>query len=412
MVSVTGVDVSRDMAHARVYFTLLGCDSEDEAKPSTEVLNRAAGFLRSSLARDASMRTVPRLRFYFDASVGRGRDLEDLISRAKQRMPVTTSLTNPTHPTEKLDVARRRRGRPVSGILLLDKPLGLSSNHALQRAKRLYNAAKAGHTGSLDPLATGVLPLCFGEATKFSQYLLDASKAYDTTVCLGMATDTGDAEGEVLQESDASALDEATLHQALEPFRGDIAQLPPMYSALKRDGQPLYKLARQGVEVERQPRDVTIYSLECLAFRPGVRAEVDLRIHCSKGTYIRSIAMDLGEALGLGGHVTALRRTAVGPFTLDGCVSLDSLQGLRDNDEFAAMDALLRPADEALAHLPLLQLPQSSGFYLRQGQPVLVPNAPCDGMVRVALETGEFLGLGEILDDGRVAPRRLVAENR
>ncbi len=309
-------------------------------------------------------------------------------------------------------MARRRRGRPVSGILLLDKPLGLSSNHALQRAKRLYNAAKAGHTGSLDPLATGVLPLCFGEATKFSQYLLDASKAYDTTVCLGMATDTGDAEGEVLQESDASALDEATLHQALEPFRGDIAQLPPMYSALKRDGQPLYKLARQGVEVERQPRDVTIYSLECLAFRPGVRAEVDLRIHCSKGTYIRSIAMDLGEALGLGGHVTALRRTAVGPFTLDGCVSLDSLQGLRDNDEFAAMDALLRPADEALAHLPLLQLPQSSGFYLRQGQPVLVPNAPCDGMVRVALETGEFLGLGEILDDGRVAPRRLVAENR
>lgn len=309
-------------------------------------------------------------------------------------------------------MARRRRGRPVSGILLLDKPLGLSSNRALQRAKRLYNAAKAGHTGSLDPLATGVLPLCFGEATKFSQYLLDASKAYDTTVCLGAATDTGDAEGEVLAESDASSLQESALEQALEAFRGDIAQLPPMYSAIKRDGQPLYKLARQGVEVERQPRDVTVYSLACLAFRPGVRAEVDLRIHCSKGTYIRSIAMDLGETLGLGGHVTALRRTAVGPFTLDGCVTLDSLQVLRDNDEFAAMDALLRPADEALAHLPLLQLPQSSGFYLRQGQPVLVPNAPCDGMVRVALETGEFLGLGEILDDGRVAPRRLVADSR
>ena len=327
-------------------------------------------------------------------------------------MPFATTLTNPTYPTEKADVARRRRGRPVSGILLLDKPLGLSSNHALQRAKGIYIAAKAGHTGSLDPLATGVLPLCFGEATKFSQYLLDASKSYDTTICLGAATDTGDAEGEVLAEHDASALDVVTLEQALEAFRGDIDQLPPMYSALKRDGQPLYKLARAGIEVEREPRAITIHALECLAFRPGARAEVDLRIHCSKGTYIRSIAMDLGEALGVGGHVSALRRTAVGPFTLEGCVTLDSLQALRDNDDFAALDALLRPADEALAHLPLLKLPQSSGFYLRQGQAVLVPNAPCDGMVRVALETGEFLGLGEILDDGRVAPRRLVAESR
>lgn len=308
-------------------------------------------------------------------------------------------------------MGRRRRGRPLSGILLLDKPLGLSSNHALQRVKRLYNAAKAGHTGSLDPLATGVLPLCFGEATKFSQYLLDASKSYDTTVTLGMATDTGDGEGECVHECDASSLTRAQLEPALEAFRGDIDQLPPMYSAIKRDGKPLYKLARAGIDVEREPRQVTIERLELADFRPGQQAEADLRIHCSKGTYIRSIAMDLGGALGLGGHVKALRRTAVGPFKLEQCVSLDALQALRDGEQLAAMDEFLRPADEALAHLPMLQLPESSGFYLRRGQPVLVPNAPCDGMVRVALETGEFLGLGEILDDGRVAPRRLVAES-
>ncbi len=306
-------------------------------------------------------------------------------------------------------MARRRRGRAISGILLLDKPRGFSSNQALQRAKRLYSAAKAGHTGSLDPLATGVLPLCFGEATKFSQYLLDADKSYDATVRLGAATDTGDSEGEVLDERDASSLVAADVETALARFRGEISQLPPMYSAIKRDGQPLYKLARAGIEVEREPRRVLISSLELLEFRAGPQPEVDLRIACSKGTYIRSIAMDLGEALNVGGHVTQLRRTKVGPFQLDECVSLEALEALHERGEQAAMDQLLKPTDEALAHFPLLRLPESSGFYLRRGQPVLVPNAPCDGMVRVALETGEFLGLGEILDDGRVAPRRLVA---
>lgn len=306
-------------------------------------------------------------------------------------------------------MARRRRGRAVSGILLLDKPLGLSSNHALQQAKRLFQAAKAGHTGSLDPLATGVLPLCFGEATKFSQYLLDADKAYETTVRFGVHTASGDAEGDVLETKDASALTESDVELALERFRGEIQQLPPMFSAVKRDGKPLYKLARAGIEVEREPRHVTIKALELRDFRAGEQAEADVFVRCTKGTYIRSLAMDLGEVLGVGAHVSALRRTEAGQFVIDDCVTLDHLRTVREHADDAALDSLLQPADTALEQFPLLQLPQSSGFYLQQGQPVLVPNAPCDGMVRVALETGEFLGLGEILEDGRVAPRRLVA---
>ncbi len=309
-------------------------------------------------------------------------------------------------------MARRRRGRPVNGILVLDKPLGVSSNQALQSAKRLFFAAKAGHTGSLDPLATGVLPLCFGEATKFSQYLLDADKAYASTITLGVSTASGDADGEVLAEHDASALTETDIATALEQFRGEIDQVPSMFSALKRDGQPLYKLARQGIEVEREARRVTIKRLELRAFRPGVRAEVDIELECSKGTYVRSLAEDLGKALGCGGHVTALRRTRSGPFGLDNSVSLAALESLKQNDELAHMDAFLLPAESALGALPLVELTESGGFYLRQGQPVLVPNAPASGIVRVALESGEFLGVGEILDDGRVAPRRLIVAGR
>jgi tRNA pseudouridine55 synthase len=309
-------------------------------------------------------------------------------------------------------MARRRRGRPVSGILLLDKPAGMSSNQALQRVKRLYAAAKAGHTGSLDPLATGVLPLCFGEATKFSQYLLDADKGYESRFCLGVATDTGDAEGQVADERDASALTRDAVEAAVAGFRGRIEQQPPMHSAIKLNGQPLYKLARAGIEVDRALRTVEIHRFDIKDFQPGPRSHVDVEVACSKGTYIRSLAMDLGSALGTGGHVESLRRTAVGPFRAVDCVSLETLQALRDRDELSAMDALLLPMDRALEHLPLLRLPESSGFYLSQGQPVLVRNAPCNGMVRVALESGEFLGVGEILDDGRVAPRRLVVSGR
>lgn len=305
-------------------------------------------------------------------------------------------------------MARQRRGRLVDGILVLDKPLGISSNRALQCVKRLYTAAKAGHTGSLDPLATGVLPLCFGEATKFSQYLLDADKAYTSTFVLGERRSTGDAEGEVLAVHDAGSLTEADVSAALAAFRGEIEQIPSMYSAIKHEGQPLYKLARKGLEVERKRRRITVFELQLRAFRPGARAEIDVYIECSKGTYVRSIAEDLGEALGCGGHVSALRRTRAGPFTLEDSVTLETLEALRNNDQQSAMDELLMPADTVLGGLPLVRLTEAGGFYLRQGQPVLVPNAPQNGMVRVALETGEFLGVGEMLDDGRVAPRRLI----
>ena len=305
-------------------------------------------------------------------------------------------------------MGRRRQGRPVDGILVLDKPRGLSSNQALQAAKRLYFAAKAGHTGSLDPLATGVLPLCFGEATKFSQYLLDADKAYESTFVLGTATASGDAEGEVLQRRDASNLSEADVVTALEAFRGEIEQVPSMFSAIKQDGQPLYKLARKGLEVERKSRRVVVKQLELREFRGGDAPEADIYLECSKGTYVRSIAEDLGHALGCGAHVSALRRTRAGPFSLEDSVTLATLEALKENEELAQMDELLLPADTAVLTLPLVKLSESGGFYMRQGQPLLVPNAPCDGMVRIALESGEFLGVGEILDDGRVAPRRLI----
>ena len=305
-------------------------------------------------------------------------------------------------------MGKRRHGRPLDGILVLDKPLGLTSNRALQMAKRLFVAAKAGHTGSLDPLATGVLPLCFGEATKFSQYLLDADKAYESSFVLGVATATGDAEGEVLATQDASGVTRDHIERALENFRGEIDQVPSMFSAIKQDGKPLYKLAREGREVERKARRVVIKQLELRAFRAGDKAEVDIYLECSKGTYVRSIAEDLGKALGCGAHVSALRRTRAGPFEIADSVTLNTLEALKSNDQLAEMDKLLLPADAALGGLPLVKLSESGGFYLRQGQPVQVPNAPCNGMVRVALETGEFLGIGEILDDGRVAPRRLI----
>ena len=309
-------------------------------------------------------------------------------------------------------MSRRRRGRALDGILVLDKPSGMSSNQALQAVKRLYFAAKAGHTGSLDPLATGVLPLCFGEATKFSQFLLEADKAYESTFVLGVATDTGDADGAVLERRDVSGIAADDVERALETFRGEIEQVPSMYSAIKHQGQPLYKLARQGQEVERSARPVVIKQLELRGFRGGENAQADIYLECSKGTYVRSLAEDLGRVLGCGAHVAKLRRTRAGPFGLEDSVSLSTLEALKANGQLAELDALLQPADAALNGLPLVQLSESSGFYMRQGQPVLVPNAPCDGMVRIALETGEFLGVGEILDDGRVAPRRLIVTGR
>lgn len=306
-------------------------------------------------------------------------------------------------------MARRRRGRPLDGILVLDKPLGRSSNSALQACRAIFGAAKAGHTGSLDPLATGVLPICFGEATKFSRFLLDADKGYATTIVFGCSTTTGDAEGEVTEERDASALNEQALLDAMAGFEGEIDQVPSMYSALKQNGRPLYELARKGIEVERKARRITIYHLELVAFRPGERAEADVVVTCSKGTYIRSLAEDLGRVLGLGGHVSALRRTHAGPFDLSQAVTLPALEALKQEEAVEAMDALLLPVELALPQLPMVSLGESAGYFLLQGQAVQVPKAPTEGLVGLKLEDGRFVGVGEIMDDGRVAPRRLVS---
>ncbi len=313
---------------------------------------------------------------------------------------------------------RKRKGRPVDGVLLLNKPAGMTSNQALQRAKRLFFVEKAGHTGSLDPMATGVLPLCFGEATKFSQFLLDADKAYRTTVCLGLVTDTCDAEGEVIEQTSAESVTQTQIEKALNSFRGVIQQVPPMYSALKRDGQPLYKLARQGVEVEREARQVEIFELTLLDFRPGIEAEVDLFVHCSKGTYIRSIAHDLGQLLGCGGHVRKLHRSASGAFLESQCVSLDELQQVFDEGGYESLDQALQPADSPVASLPALDLPPDTAYYFRLGNPVMDTQvyriADQGDIVRVFCaetdqSTRRFLGLGEITDDGRVAPKRIIA---
>jgi tRNA pseudouridine55 synthase len=311
-------------------------------------------------------------------------------------------------------LARNRKGRPVSGVLLLNKAAGMSSNDALQKAKRLFYVAKAGHTGSLDPLATGVLPLCFGEATKFSQFLLDADKRYRTTYRLGAFTTTGDAEGELLEQMSAAHITREQVLAELELFKGDIEQVPPMYSALKHNGEPLYKLARQGIEVERPARPVTIYSIELLDFRAGEEAEVDLDIRCSKGTYIRSIAEDLGAALGCGAHVVALHRSESGPFKEADTVSLDQLREERGEDLGDVLDHHLLPTDAPVQALPAMVLEDNSAYYFKLGNPVMDPQVYRIGdegdMVRVFAEKGDFLGIGVLDDEGRVAPKRLVVQ--
>ncbi len=300
---------------------------------------------------------------------------------------------------------KRQHGRDVHGILLLDKPVGITSNAALQKVKRLYFAKKAGHTGSLDPLASGLLPICLGEATKISSFLLDSDKAYDGTCQLGVKTTTGDAEGEVLQTKPVPALDENKLLPILEQFVGQQEQIPPMHSAIKVDGQPLYKLAHQGLEIERKPRQVEIYSLELLEIMDD---SFRFSLRCSKGTYVRTLVEDIGEILGCGAHLSALRRTGVGQFSLENAVTLEQLEHVKANEHDAGLDALLTPMDRALDDWPSVRLTDNSTYYVRQGQAVLVPQAPTSGWVRLFASDECFLGVGQILDDGRVAPKRLV----
>jgi tRNA pseudouridine55 synthase len=301
-------------------------------------------------------------------------------------------------------MSRRKRGREVDGILILDKPPGLTSNGALQRVRRLFDARKAGHTGSLDPLATGVLPLCLGEATKLSAYLLDADKTYEVAVRLGQRTDTADSDGEVVESAPVPMLQSATVEQALAGFRGEIQQIPPMYSALKHKGQRLYELARKGEVVERKPRTITIHELILNAV---TETELAITVRCSKGTYVRTLAEDIAIALGTLGHVVGLRRTAAGPFGAEGMVTLEHLETLSEQG-FGALDALLLPMDQALSDWPEVELDQDSVWYLRRGQPVMVAGAPTRGQLRIYGPDRAFLGLGEVLPDGRISPRRLL----
>jgi tRNA pseudouridine55 synthase len=302
---------------------------------------------------------------------------------------------------------RKAKGRDIDGILVLDKPIGMSSNACLQQVKRLFEAEKAGHTGSLDPLATGVLPICFGEATKISQFLLDSDKRYRTTIKLGVRTDTADAEGRVIDERSTAHVTAAAVRDAILAFTGDIEQTPPMYSALKHQGQPLYKLARAGKEVARDARPVTIHALTLLGI-DAAAATADLEIFCSKGTYVRTLAEDIGEVLGCGAHVQTLRRLQAGAFGEAQCVTMATLAQLREAGGLAALDPWLQATDSAVQDLPEVRLPEETAAFLKQGQAVLVRHLPTSGLVRL-YDREEFIGIGTILEDGRVAPKRLFA---
>lgn len=299
---------------------------------------------------------------------------------------------------------RRNRGRSINGIVILDKATGLSSNAALQQVKKLYEANKAGHTGSLDPLATGVLPLCLGEATKVSQFLLNSDKRYRTKIKLGVRTDSGDKTGKVIQSIADFSVSEAGIEKELDAFRGEIEQLPPMHSALKVDGVPLYKMARKGIEIRREKRKVTIYEINLLNIAEDV---IELDITCSKGTYIRTIADDLGQALGCGANIIELRRTEAGVFREEDCKDLEALSDLKVQGGLEFIDEQLIPMDQAIAELPEVNLPSVTASHLKNGQAVIVRHLPEEGLVRL-YEEEQFIGIGCIDDDGKVAPRRLI----
>ena len=301
---------------------------------------------------------------------------------------------------------RNKKGRQVNGVLLLDKPQGITSNRALQIVKMLYGANKAGHTGSLDPLATGMLPICFGEATKMSGYLLDANKAYQVTMKLGEITDSGDSDGALISESEVPEISDDVLDTLLAQFTGNIQQTPPMYSALKHEGQPLYKLARQGISVDRPARAVTIYNLEQLG---RTLTSISLKVVCSKGTYIRSLVEDIGVALGCGAHVIELRRLYVQTFENEAMITIPELEQLDGSSQI--FDALLKPMDCALEGWPKLHISSSQVVKIRQGQEIVgtlnYPDNPSE-LIRLYDENGIFIGLGQSLSEGRIAPKKVI----
>ncbi len=292
--------------------------------------------------------------------------------------------------------------RKVDGVLLLDKPAGLTSNAALQKAKRLYRAEKAGHTGTLDPFATGLLPLCLGEATKFSQFLLDADKVYLAELRLGIRTSSGDLDGEVIATRPVEVA-EAALLRGLEAFKGEIEQVPPMHSALKHQGRPLYEYARQGIEIERKARRIVVHALTLEAFSGDA---CTLRVHSGKGFYVRALADDLGQALGCGAHLVGLRRLAVGGFAIADAVALPTLEAMPE----AERDTRLLPADGLIAALPDLTLDVESAWQISHGQAVWLPRLRVGTLYRIYAPDREFLGVAEVDQDGKLAPKRLIAQ--
>lgn len=302
-------------------------------------------------------------------------------------------------------MARNKKGNDVDGILLLDKPLGRSSNSALQKVRYLFNAKKAGHTGSLDPLATGVLPICFGQASKVSAYLLDSDKRYIFTAQLGETTTTGDKEGDILQTRKVTPFTAQQLEVVLEKFRGDIEQIPPMYSALKHNGQPLYKLARQGIEIERKARKVTIHELTLIE---QTEDTITVEAHCSKGTYIRTLAQNIGESLGFGAHLSMLRRIDVSPFDCSKLYTIEDIETLAEKN--LLKDTLL-PIDSALIKLPSIVLSEEEATRIQYGLKISRKDIPNSEIIRMYLECGEFIGIGRYSSDHQLAPKRMMKTN-
>jgi tRNA pseudouridine55 synthase len=293
----------------------------------------------------------------------------------------------------------------VNGILLLDKPAGMTSNGVLQVVKRLFVAKKAGHTGSLDPAATGMLPICFGEATKLCQFLLEANKNYLVTVRLGMRTSTGDADGEVIETRPVENVTQERLNQVLQKFIGTIEQIPPMYSAVKINGKALYKLARRGIEIERPSRRVTISQLNLLDFNENT---FRLDVHCTKGTYVRSLADDIGQVLQCGAHVAQLRRVSVLPYDDCPMYTLDQLTAMHAEHGLTTLRRSLLPIETSAKNFPSIKLSSAAAFYLRMGHPVMTGQIKTEGFIRIFADDGSFMGIGEMMDDGRVTPRRLI----
>ena len=300
---------------------------------------------------------------------------------------------------------RSKNTQDINGILLLDKPLGISSNRALQQVKNLFHARKAGHTGNLDPLATGVLPICFGEASKVTAFLLDSNKRYTCTAKLGETTTTGDKEGDISQTRDIDHQKLTDIKSILGKFRGEIQQIPPMYSALKHKGQPLYKLARQGIEIERKARDVTIHQLNLIAQTDDT---LTLDVLCSKGTYIRTLAEDIGEVLGCGAHLSLLRRTDVEPFDCSKLYTIEEIQTLAENNQLAET---LLPIDSALIKLPKIILTDEEAKLIRHGLKVTRDNLPKSDMIRLYLENNVFIGIGRYSSDQKLTAKRLLKTN-